>query len=171
MVLREDHRGLADVLGGRVEGGVHLAVVVATTRQFADLVVAHVLDQGLEARVATEEGLPDVLAGLDRVRLELAVGRGVHAVDQDAVDVARQQLVPLATPDDLDDVPAGTAEDRLQLLDDLAVAADRAVELLQVAVDDEREVVQLLARGQADRAERLGLAHLAVTQEGPHVLL
>jgi hypothetical protein len=95
----------------------------------------------------------------------------VHLVDEHAVDVAREQGVPLATPDHLDHVPAGAAEVRLQLLDDLAVAADRAVELLQVAVDDEREVVELLAGGQADGAERLGLAHLAVPEERPDVLL
>jgi pyruvate dehydrogenase complex dehydrogenase (E1) component len=47
--------------------------------------------------------------------------------------VLLQQLIPLAAPDDLDDVPAGTAEERLELLDDLAVAAHRAVQALQVA--------------------------------------
>ena len=66
-------------------------------------------------------------------------------------------------------VPAGAAEVRLELLDDLAVAADRPVEALQVAVDDEGEVVELLARGDADRAERLDLVHLAVAEEGPDV--
>ena len=60
---------------------------------------------------------------------------------------------------------------RLQLLDDLAVAADRAVELLQVAVDHPGEVVQLLAGGDADRAERLRLAHLTVAQERPDALV
>jgi hypothetical protein len=46
----------------------------------------------------------------------------------------------------------GAAEERLQLLDHLAVAAHRAVQALQVAVDHAGEVVQLLAGGQADRA-------------------
>ena len=53
----------------------------------------------------------------------------------------------------------------------LPLPRHRAVELLQVAVDDEGEVVELLAGGDADRAERLGLAHLAVAEERPHVLL
>ena len=68
---------------------------------------------------------------------------------------------------DLDDVPAGAAEVALELLDDLAVAAHRAVEALQVAVDDEDQVVELLARGHADRAHRFGLVHLAVAAEAP----
>ena len=166
----EDHRRLAGVLRRRVEGGVHLAVVVATARQQLDVAVGQPLDHLAQARVGTEEVLADVGAGLHRVGLELAVGRLVHLVDQGAVDVLGQQAVPLAAPDDLDHVPAGAAEEGLQLLDDLAVAADRPVELLQVAVDDEREVVELLACGEADRAERLGLAHLAVTEERPDVL-
>src|ERR687889_2069981 len=73
------------------------------------------------------------------------------------------------SPDDLDDVPAGSAEVGLELLDDLAVAADRAVEALQVAVDDEDEVVEALAAGQRDRAQRLRLVHLAVAHERPHL--
>jgi hypothetical protein len=41
------------------------------------------------------------------------------------------------------------------------------VEALQVAVDDEDQVVELLARREADRTERLGLVHLAVAAEDP----
>ena len=67
----------------------------------------------------------------------------------------------------LDHVPAGAAEDRFQFLNDLAVAAHRTVETLQVAVDDEDQVVEPFARGQRDRAERFGFVHLAVAQEGP----
>ena len=107
----------------------------------------------------------------DAELLELAVERVVHLLDQDAVDVPRQQLVPLAAPDHLDDVPAGAAEQALQLLDDLAVAAHRAVEPLEVAVDDERQVVEPLASGDRQSRQRLGLVHLAVAEERPHPLL
>ena len=61
--------------------------------------------------------------------------------------------------------------DGLELLDDLAVAAHRAVEALQVAVDDEDEVVELLPAGQRQGAERLGLVALAVAEEAPHARL
>ena len=96
--LGEDHRRLADVLGGRVERGVHLAVVVAAARQLLDLRVAHVLDHRPQPRVDAEEVVAGVGAVLDRVGLELAVRRGVHPVDEHAVDVAGQQRVPLAGP-------------------------------------------------------------------------
>ncbi len=167
----EDDRRLADGLGRALERRVDLAVVVAAARQVAQLVVGQVLDHAQQARVRAEEVLAGVGPGLDRVGLELAVRRRVHRVDEHAVDVAGEQLVPLAAPDDLDDVPAGAAEARLQLLDDLAVAADRPVEALQVAVHDEGEVVELLTGRDADRAERLGLVHLAVAEEAPDARL
>ncbi len=169
--LGEDDGGLPDVLGCGLEGRVHLAVVVAAARQLAQVLVRHVLDHGAQPGITAEEVLADVRTALDGVRLELAVGCGVHLVDEDTVDVAGEQRIPFAAPHDLDDVPAGAAEGGFQLLDDLPVAPHRAVELLQVAVDDEGEIVELLTGGDADGAERLRFAHLTVAQEGPDVLV
>ena len=169
--LGEDHRRLARGLDRSLVGGVHLAVVVTAALQAPDLLVAPVLHQLGRARIAAEEVLADEGAILGLVGLEVAVGRGVHQVDEGTVAVFGQQLIPLAAPDDLDDVPARAAEERLELLDDLAVAADRAIQALQVAVDDEDEVVQFLARGKAKGADRLDLVHLPVAEVGPHALL
>ena len=168
--LGQDHRrhAGADVLRRRLVGGVELAVVVTAARQVAQLVVGQAGDHRPQAGVRAEEVVPDVLAALDRVPLELAVDGGVHPVEQDTVLVLGEEVVPLRAPDDLDDVPPCAAEDRLQLLDHLAVAAHRAVEALEVAVDDEDQVVELLTGGQRDGAERLGLVDLAVAEEGPH---
>ena len=113
----------------------------------------------------------DVLAVVGAEGLVVAVARLVHDVHERAVAVGGEERVPPAAPDDLDDVPAGAAEERLELLDDLAVAAHRAVEPLQVAVDDEVEVVELLVGRELQQAARLGLVHLAVAEEGPDVLL
>jgi hypothetical protein len=168
--LGEDDRGCsgAQVLHRRAVGGVELAIVVTAAGKEAQLIVGEVVDELAQARVGAEEVLTDVGAGLHGVALELAVHRGGHLVQQHAVHVAREQLVPLGTPDDLDDVPAGAAEHGFEFLDDLAVAADRAVQALQVAVDDEDEVVELLARRQRQRAQRFGLVGLAVAEERPH---
>ena len=76
-----------------------------------------------------------------------------------------EQRVPARTPEHLDDVPARAAEIGLEFLNDLAVAAHRPIEPLQVAVDDEDQVVELLAAGERDRAERFRLVHLAVAQK------
>ena len=54
-----------------------------------------------------------------------------------------------------------------QLRDDLSVAANRPVQPLQIAVHDEDQVVQLLARGQRDRAQGFGLVGFAVAQKRP----
>ena len=169
--LGEDHRRRAGLLGGGLVGGVELAVVVPAARQGAQLVVGQVLDELAQAGVGTEEVLADVGAVLGGVALELAVDGRVHPLEEHAVLVAGEEVVPRRAPDDLDDVPAGAAEHGLELLDDLAVAAHRPVEPLQVAVDDPDEVVEPLARGEGDRAEGLGLVALAVAEEAPHPAL
>ena len=133
--------------------------------------VGPVLDELAGARVAVEEVVPDVGAVVGAEGLVIAVRRLVHEVDEGAVAVGREQRVPAPTPDDLDDVPPGAAELRLELLDDLAVAADGAVEPLQVAVDDEGEVVQLLEGRRLQQTTALRLVHLPVAEEGPDVLL
>ncbi len=159
--------GAPRLLGGELVGGVELAVVVPAAGERDQLVVTQVLDHLAQAGVGAEEVLPDVGTGLDGQLLVLAVDRRVHAVEQDAVDVLGQQRVPPRAPDHLDDVPARPAEHRLELLDDLPVAADGTVEALQVAVDDEDEVVEVLPAGDAEGADGLGLVHLAVAHEAP----
>ena len=169
--LGQDHRRLALVVDGGAVGRIDLAVVVPAALEVPDLGIGHVGHQRLGARVAAEEVVAHVGAVVGLVGLVVAVGGGVHQVHQRAVTVGVQQGVPLAAPDHLDDVPAGAAEERLQLLDDLAVAAHRAVEALQVAVDDEGQVVQSLQRGHMRQPAALGFVHLAVAEERPDVLI
>src|SRR5664279_5931581 len=107
--------------------GVDLAIVVAAAAEPGQVVVGEILGEPLEPRVRTEEVLPNVGAARHGVLLELAIDGLVHLVDQNTLDVTGQEVIPLAAPDDLDDVPAGAAEKSFQLLDDLAVASDRAV--------------------------------------------
>ena len=136
-------------------------------RQPLEVRVAQVLDHRAEARVGAEEVLADVRARLGRVLLEGAVHGVVHLAHEHPVDVRREQRIPLSTPDDLDHVPARAAELHLQLLDDLAAATHGAVEPLQVAVDDEDQVVELLPRRDREARLRLRLVHLAVADERP----
>ncbi len=166
--LGQDHGGRTDLVHGRLVGRVQLHVVVAAARQGAQIVVAEVGHHLAQSRVGAEEVLPDVGAALHRVALELAVDGRVHLVQQHPVDVLGQQLVPAGAPDHLDDVPARTAEDALELLHDLGVAPHRPVQTLQVAVDHPDQVVEALAAGERDGPERLGLVGLAVPQEAPH---
>ncbi len=167
--LREDHGRLPLVADGRVVGGVDLLLVEPAAVEQPDLLVGHVRDALEQHRVAAEEVLAHVgaVAGLER--LVFAVDALLHHVDEPPVGVRGEQRIPARAPDHLDHVPAGAAEVGLELLDDLAVAAHRAVEALQVAVDDPDQVVEPLAAGEPDRAHRLGLVHLAVAEERPHL--
>ena len=113
--------------------------------------------------------LTDVRAGLGGVLLEVAVDRIVHARHENAVDVGCEQRVPLATPHHLDHVPARAAVGHLQLLDDLPAAAHRTVKALQVAVDNEDQIVELLACGNREAGLGFGFVHLAVAREAPHL--
>ena len=142
---------------------------MAAERQLLELVVRQVLDHVQQLRIGAPEMLAQIRAGLDGIFLVLAVDDFAHPLHEEPVAILRQQRVPVAAPQALDHVPARAAEHRFELLDDLAVAAHRAVQPLEVAVDHEDQVVQLLARGQRDGAERFGLVGFAVAQERPHL--
>ena len=163
----EDDGRLPGVLDGGLVRRVDLDRIVPAERQLLQLLVGQMLDHLEQPRVGAPEVLPDVGARLDRVLLVLAVDDFAHPLDEQAVAVLLEQRVPLAAPDDLEHVPAGAAEDRLELLDDLPVAADRTVEALKVAVDDEDQIVELFAGGEGDGAKRFGFVGLAVAEEGP----
>ena len=169
--LGEDHRGPA---GRRHRLGIgipDLAGIVTAAVEVPDLLVRHVGDHRLQVGIRAEEMLARIGAALGLEVLVFAVHGFFHALAQQARRVAGQQRVPARAPQHLDDVPAGAEEGGLELLDDLAVAAHRAVEPLQVAVDDEHEIVELLAHRHRDRTHRLGLVHLAVAEEGPDLAI
>src|SRR6185437_1931218 len=112
--------------------------------ELPDLLIRHVGNHRLELGILAKEVLASERAALRLEILILAVDAFLHHPAQQALGVAREQRIPARAPDDLDDVPAGAEEGGLQLLDDLAVAAHRTVEALQIAVDDENEIVELL---------------------------
>src|SRR5438270_6227714 len=126
------------------------------------------LDHLEQARVCPEEVLPEISAALDEIFLILAVGDFAHAPDQQAFTVVLNQAVPIGAPNNFDDVPACAPENGLQFLDDLSIAADRAVQTLQIAVDYKSQVVEPLARRQCNRAQRFRLVHLTIAEESPN---
>lgn len=93
-------------------------------------------------RIFAEEVLTNVSAVFGFEGLVVAVNGFVHQLNQLTAGVFTQQLIPTAAPDNLDNVPASTTEDAFQFVNDFAVTGDRAVQTLQVAVDDEDQVVQ-----------------------------
>ena len=64
-----------------------------------------------------------------------------------------------------------TGKQRFQFLDDFAVAADRTVQPLQVAVDHKDQVVQVFAGRQGNGAEGFGFIRFTIAKERPHLLI
>ena len=51
----------------------------------------------------------------------------------------------------------------------MPIAADRAIESLQIAVDDEGQVIELFARSQREASDGLWLIHFTVTEDPPNM--
>ena len=143
------------VLDGQFVSCKNLLWIVPAAIEFLELIVRVILNQFEQLWVLAEEVLADVGAGHAGVLLVLAVDDLGHALGEQARFVAFEQRVPVAAPNDFDHVPSCPAEDRFELLDDFAVASDRPVEPLEVAIDYEDQIVEFFARCQGDRSERL----------------
>src|SRR5438309_8203295 len=125
------------------------------------------LDHLEQPWIAAKQVLTEVGSALHEILLILSVADLAQPPHQQAIAVVLNERVPVCAPYHLDDVPAGSAENGFQFLNDLAIAAHWAVEPLQVAVDDEDEVVESLARSQGNGAQRLRFIHFAVTEKRP----
>ena len=123
------------------EGRIQLAQVMAAAAQGIDFGMRHVRHQRLQLRVELEEVLVVVGAVIGTQGLVLAVHGMCQALQQHVMSVARKQRVPVRPPQHLDDVTACAGEQRFKLLNDLSIAAHRPVEALQIAVDDEGQIV------------------------------
>ncbi len=165
--LGQDHGRAAFVVHRSVISGVDLHRIVAAALQPVDVLVRHVRDELLQFRILAEKGFAVEAAVGRRVFLEFAVDGFVQPLEDHVVAVAREQRVPVRTPHDLDDIPAGAGEQPFEFLHDRSIAAHRAVEPLQVAVDHEDQVIEAFARRHRQPGDGFGLVHLAVADEAP----
>src|SRR5260221_8875733 len=132
-----------------------------------NLFVAQMIDEFEEFGIFAEEMMARVAARLDAILLVIAVHAFFHALEQETAFVARNNFVPLAAPNYLDDVPACATEKSFKFLDNFSVATHRAVEPLQIAVDDPDQIIQAFTRAERDCAERFRLVRFAVADEAP----
>jgi hypothetical protein len=151
----------------RGERRVELAQVVAAAPELVDVAIGHVRDELAHLRIAVEKIGEIISAVLGAERLVLTVDRLGETTQKMVIGVTREDHVPLGTPQDLDYVPACACKQAFELHHDLPVAAHRAIEALEIAVDDEGEIVQLLARGERKRSDGLRLVHLPVAEDAP----
>ena len=167
--LGEHHGGPSAVVRRGVVGSVDLQRVVPAALQAIDIGVAHSGNELGKLGILVEELLAVEAPVGGGVGLELAIHGLVQPLEQDPVRIAGKERIPVRAPQQLHHVPAGAGEEALELLHDRAIAAHRPIEALQVAVDDEDQVVESFARGKRQAGERLRLVHLAVAGERPHL--
>ena len=165
--LDQQHCWLALVINRSVVSGVDLLRVMATPAQVPDVVITELGHHLQGLGITTKEMLAHVSTVVGLEGLVVAIKRVHHDLAQGAVLVARQQRVPVTSPDQFDHVPASTAEGAFEFLDDLAIATHRAVQTLQVAVDDKHQVVKLFAGCQTNGTQGFNLVHFAVTTKHP----
>ena len=84
--------------------------------------------------------------------------------------ILRKKRIPLASPDNFDDVPTGSSKEGLKFLDDLAVTSYWTIKALQVGVDDEGQIIQTVVGSQLECSAAFDFVKLTITQECPHVL-
>ena len=94
----QDHGRLAVGLHGALVGVVNLHRIVAAAAQGPDLVVGQMLDQLQQLRIFAEKFFADIGAVMRAEGLVFAVDALVHALEQEAGGIAREQIVPAARP-------------------------------------------------------------------------
>ena len=146
-------RTLSSFIEWCVEEGVSQVVVGLKPNQTANYVMADTWD----ARDSVRFILKAVSAAIVFVVLQLPVADFIHTLLQQAGLVSLQERIPLAPPDDFNNVPAGAPENPFELLYDFTVAAHRAIQPLQVTVDHKSQAAELLSSRQGDCPQGFGL--------------
>ena len=156
---------------GGVVSRIDLVRIMPAPVEIPDVLIRPVRHHLRQLRILAEEMLAHIRPVLGLEGLVITIQTLHHPLAQQPRFVLREQRIPVATPDQFDDIPACATEIAFQLLDDLAVAAHRAIQPLQIAIHDENQVVEILARGHADLTHGLGFVHLAIAHEGPDLAL
>ena len=126
----QQHGGLSLVLHSSGVCGIHLLWIMTTTAQVPNIIVAHLGHHFQGARIATKEMFAHISAIVGFEGLIVAVQGFHHDPAQCAVFVSCNQLIPVATPNEFDDVPTCATKLAFQLLNDLAVASHRTIQAL-----------------------------------------
>ena len=150
---------------------VNLHRVVAAAFELINVGIGHVRHQRAHLRVFVEKMFAIEAPVGRRIFLKLAIDGLMQAAQQRAFMVTRKQRIPVGTPQHFQHVPTSTRVKTFKLLNDRAIAAHRAIEPLQIAIDHENQIVEPLAGGERERSERLGFVHLAIADKTPHLAL
>ncbi len=103
---------------------------MTATLQIPDLVIAPSGHHRSSSRILTEELLTNISAIFRFESLEVAIRCAIHQLDERAIAILGEELIPFTAPNDLENVPPSATEERFELLDDLSISTDRAIESL-----------------------------------------
>src|SRR5260370_21473719 len=103
--LGENDDGRSGVLDRSIVGGMHFDGVVTAEPHAGELLVRKMLHHLEQPGIGAEEILPEIRAALDEIFLVLAVGDLAHASKKHTIAIGLNELVPIAPPADLDNVP------------------------------------------------------------------
>jgi hypothetical protein len=135
--LGKDHGRSTPGRFGDLERGEQLPEIMSAPLQRIDLLGGHVGDKRADFRILVEE-VSQIVSAVPRAeRLVLPIDSGGEAAQKRVVSVSGEEGVPFRAPQNLDDVPARSAKRHLQVLDDLAIAPNRPIQALKIAVDNE----------------------------------
>ena len=95
--------------------------------------------------------LPGVRATIEFTVLQLAIADFIHPLEEEPRPISLQQGIPASTPNHFDNIPASTAENALELLNNFTVTTNGAIKSLQVTVNDKVQIAQPLASSEANR--------------------
>src|ERR1035438_7327071 len=95
-------------------GVVDFLRIVSAPAEGENLFVGHVFHKLQQLGIFSEEFFTDVGAVLGFEALILAVQGLTHALDQKAAGIASEQRVPIAAPENFDDIPARASESGFQ---------------------------------------------------------
>src|SRR5512133_694664 len=89
---------------------INFPITMTAPPQLPDLLIRKVCHHLQQSRIRSKEVLARISARDGGVFLPLSIYDFRHALKQDPVSVAAEQIIPLGSPDYFDDVPARTAK-------------------------------------------------------------
>jgi hypothetical protein len=102
-------------------------------------------------------------------RLIFSIDAFGHAPEQQTASITRQEVIPIASPKALDDLPASAEIVGFEFLNDLAVPPNWTVKALKVAVDDKNQIVQSFAGCNGEGTTRLRLVLFSIAEKRPYL--
>ena len=95
--------------------------------------------------------LSGIRATIELTVLQFTIADFVHPLEKKTRLVTLQQRIPASPPNHFNHIPASTAENTLELLNNFTVAANRPIQSLKVAVNDKVKITQALTPSEANR--------------------